>query len=113
LLAAGGVAGHSGWITVLTYPLAALASVAILYGVVGQPWGRRFRLPAYLGKISFGLYVFHAAIIELTGPFLALPFTIAAASLSYHFLETPFLRYKQRFSSKTVSIPTLQTLPRI
>ena len=113
LLAIGGFADHAGWITVLTYPLAALASVAILHGTAGQTWGRRFRLPAYLGKISFGLYVFHAAVIELVGPPFALPLTIAAAALSYHFLESPFLRFKQRYASKTVSMPALGTLPRI
>ncbi len=113
LLAIGGFADHAGWITVLTYPLAALASVSILHGTIGQRWGSRFRLPTYLGKISFGLYVFHVAIIELTGPLFALPFTIAAASLSYHFLEAPFLRFKQRYGSKRVSAPALRTLPRI
>lgn len=113
LFAVGGFADHAGWITILTYPLAALAAVAILHGAIGQRWGRRFRLPAYLGKISFGLYVFHAAIIELAGPFFALPLTIAAALFSYHFLESPFLRYKQHFSSKRMSMPALETLPRI
>lgn len=113
LVAVGGFADHAGWITTLTYPLAALASVAILHGTVGQTWGRRFRLPACLGRISFGLYVFHAAVIELTGPLLALPFTIAIAAFSYHFLESPFLRYKDRYTSKTVSAPALETLPRI
>lgn len=98
LLVIGGFAGHSGWITLATYPLTAACAVDILQGVLDAGWGRRFRLPAYLGKISFGLYVFHAAVIELAGPWLALPLTIAVAALSYRFLETPFLRLKDRRS---------------
>ena len=92
----GGFADHAGWITVVTYPLAAGAAAAILYGVLG--WGRRFRLPIYLGKISFGLYVFHAAAIEIAGPLVALPLTITTAALSYRYLETPFLRLKERYA---------------
>ena len=62
----------------------------------------------YLGKISYGLYVFHFAVIVLTETYLrnlrhsvrmvvAMAITMAVASLSYRFLETPFLRLKERF----------------
>jgi peptidoglycan/LPS O-acetylase OafA/YrhL len=111
LLIVGGFADHSGWITVLTYPAAAACAVAILSGVIGwSVWSRRFRLLAYLGRISFGLYVFHAAAIELAGPVLALPLTIALATASYKYLETPFLRLKERFGARVVedSIQPLQ-----
>jgi peptidoglycan/LPS O-acetylase OafA/YrhL len=94
LLLVGGFADHAGWITVLTYPFAAACAVAILSGVIG--WSTRVRPLEYLGKISFGLYVFHAAAIELVGPILALPLAIALAALSYHCLESPFLRLKNR-----------------
>ncbi len=96
LLVIGGFADHAGWGTVLTYPLAAASAVGILYGVLG--WGRRFRLLAYLGKISFGLYVFHVAAIQLAGPIAGLPLAIATAALSYRFLETPFLSLKERYA---------------
>jgi peptidoglycan/LPS O-acetylase OafA/YrhL len=60
--------------------------------------GRDFGF-GYLGKISFGLYVFHAAALELaSNAFVGLVLTIAAAALSYRFLEMPFLRLKQRFA---------------
>jgi len=53
-----------------------------------------------LGKISFGLYVFHVAAIEVVGPLAGLPLTIALGALSYRFLEAPFLRLKQRYSTE-------------
>jgi peptidoglycan/LPS O-acetylase OafA/YrhL len=74
----------------------------------------------YLGKISYGLYVFHMpcllglAIISarlhlrqsvLAAPILGLPITIAIAAASYRFFESPFLRIKERYEivkSRTV-----------
>ncbi|MEI9975162.1 MAG: acyltransferase [Ignavibacteriota bacterium] len=70
------------------------------------------RIPSpiiYLGKISFGLYVFHGAVMgtlqNLTNnakghlpPMLcALMLCIVGAHLSYQLLEKPFLRMKERF----------------
>lgn len=70
---------------------------------------------AYIGKISYGLYVYHLGIIfliyRLLGPSINLPppwtkFTLAlvefaatfvAASLSYRFLEKPFLNFKDKY----------------
>jgi peptidoglycan/LPS O-acetylase OafA/YrhL len=96
-LVAGGFAPHDGWATVISYPVAAVSAVAILYASLGVPM--RSAVAAYLGKISFGLYVFHAAILSLI-PFVpaALVVTIAIAALSYRFLEAPFLRLKERFA---------------
>ena len=98
LIGAGAVGGNEGWPVLVTYPLTAAASVAIIFGVLGA----RLNLPnpsAYLGKISYGLYVFHAAVIRVVpSPILALPLTIAIAALSYRYLESPFLRLKDRFA---------------
>jgi len=62
----------------------------------------------YLGKISYGLYVFHFPIVYgvrdrfgLSWPLrllLTLALTVAFAACSYRFLEQPFLRLKQRFT---------------
>jgi peptidoglycan/LPS O-acetylase OafA/YrhL len=69
----------------------------------------------YLGKISYGLYVFHVLWLglarHLLGRFmsspmalqtaamsLALPATVLTAMLSYRYLESPFLRVKKRFT---------------
>ena len=55
----------------------------------------------YLGRVSYGLYVFHVAAIRLTeslGVGAAFLLTVAAAAVSYRYLETPFLRLKDRFA---------------
>jgi peptidoglycan/LPS O-acetylase OafA/YrhL len=69
----------------------------------------------YLGRISFGLYVFHLLAIQVVeiyksifalsgwygyigGAAASLLLTIIMAALSYRFLETPFLRLKERFA---------------
>lgn len=69
----------------------------------------------YLGKISYGLYVFHAAALEFAEYLIgkpqrqgvwymigvdmtALVFSVSAAHLSYQYFEKPFLRLKERFA---------------
>ena len=95
LIGAGALGGNEGWPVLMTYPLAAAASVAIIFGTLGS----RVRAGAYSGKISYGLYVFHAAMIRIVpSPILALPLSIAIAALSYRYLESPFLRLKDRFA---------------
>jgi len=94
------------------YPLVAAAAIAILAGVLSPSLtpSPALRAAAYLGKISFGTYVFHRAVLTLLGvPFaprtvlagraaLGLAATIAIAALSYRYLESPFLRLKERFT---------------
>lgn len=70
---------------------------------------------AYLGKISYGLYVYHLLCLGLASQYvhvaeanywlwvaavflLPLAGTIAVSSLSYSFIEKPFLRLKERFA---------------
>ena len=67
----------------------------------------------YLGKISYGLYVFHLLAIELAGhamrrigsdswpltAILALTLTVLISASSYAVLEKPFLRLKHRFET--------------
>ncbi len=71
------------------------------------------RAVVYLGKISYGLYVFHLGMVELSDWLLrrmagslwraiavdALAFVgcVCMAAVSYRFFETPFLRLKERF----------------
>jgi peptidoglycan/LPS O-acetylase OafA/YrhL len=63
---------------------------------------------AYIGRISYGLYLYHLAIITLLAQETSLRFSvrmslevllpIAVAAVSYRMLETPFLRLKSRFA---------------
>jgi peptidoglycan/LPS O-acetylase OafA/YrhL len=83
-------------------------------GRLQKPW-------IYLGKISYGLYVFHvlwlgltrnvlqhfagshlsALAFQLTVMAVALPATVITAALSYRYLESPFLRLKEQFTVVT------------
>lgn len=102
---------------ILGEPLAAFASAGILISFLGvRHRAIRNRLLQYLGKISYGLYVIHMSIWLLVGHFLkeygtrenlggrletagiALAITIVVASMSYKWLESPFLRLKERFT---------------
>jgi peptidoglycan/LPS O-acetylase OafA/YrhL len=99
------------------FPLARFFSKLLMLSILGVS----LSIPpflVYLGRISFGLYVFHLLAINLTdyvdSTFLGLPgwygvrhmlhlaasllLTIAVAAFSYRFFETPFLKLKERFA---------------
>lgn len=88
------------------YFMAVLGCVTLMVSVQG--WSRWPQPLVYLGKISYGLYVFHAMALELSEHFLlrygrpasllaGLVLTTAVAAASYHFFEARFLRLKERF----------------
>ncbi len=105
-----------GWMLVL------LGAVLLLLGLLGTPDRFIPRPIVYLGRISYGLYVFHATMYFLVyslfkealmrlceslgiGPWwgavgmvLSLAATIVVASLSYRYFERPFLNLKKRFT---------------
>jgi peptidoglycan/LPS O-acetylase OafA/YrhL len=108
---------------ILGYFLVGIGCVLLLFGFLGIPQRYTPRSLVQLGKVSYGLYVFHrlsqhiaswllpaAAGSELwTGRLrsvlrdsailvVALLLTIALAFFSYRFLEMPFLRLKERFT---------------
>jgi peptidoglycan/LPS O-acetylase OafA/YrhL len=106
-----------GWLLVLA------GAVLFFLSTLGTPARLIPRWLAYLGRISYGLYLVHSLvfflIFEKALPYLrrlfpniALPpslrdhlwtlvvllLSIALASLSFHFFERPFLRLKRRFT---------------
>jgi len=101
------------WQMAVGHPFTALASVAVLLSVLGSqnPFLRNKAL-LYLGKISYGLYVLHefahfcamrmvpaSTPIGVVGQSLVgLALTVALAAASYRWLESPFLRLKERFA---------------
>ena len=106
--------GDDGPTSVATYFVSALASVMLLTAVL-QTNTRLLAFPpftwlVYLGRISYGLYVFHLFALALVAKQLVVPLgfesrmllsfllTVLLAAVSYRVLEQPFLRLKKRFS---------------
>jgi peptidoglycan/LPS O-acetylase OafA/YrhL len=104
----------SGLSLVIGYALAALGCVLMIVGFLGLP--AKFLPPGlvWLGKISYGLYVYHLLAItlvtDLPPAFAAkgaiafllrisakLALTILLAAFSYKYFETRFLRLKKHF----------------
>lgn len=99
---------------VMGYPLVAIGSGAILVSILSETRPCFARGPlVYLGRISYGLYVFHLLALILTDKLmnhfslghavrggLALGFglTVVFAALSYQFFEMRFLRIKEHFA---------------
>ena len=100
----------------LAFPLVAGACALLFRAALGLPVEcmrivRWFRL-VYLGKISYGLYVYHYLALLLVRlalgslrvelypvySLLGLGLTVAFSTASYQFLELPFLKLKERFT---------------
>ncbi|UVF18356.1 acyltransferase [Microvirga terrae] len=105
---------------VALYPAAAVMCGSILWLSLNLQWARRLlssKAFVYLGKRSYGLYVFHVSAIALTKTYVlpslsgvlegpaqmffttllaSLGFTVGMAAASYRFFEKPFLRMKDK-----------------
>jgi peptidoglycan/LPS O-acetylase OafA/YrhL len=101
------------WQMAVGHPFTAMASAAVLLSVLGAQHGFfRIRTLLYLGKISYGLYVLHefahfcairlvhasTPLMVLAQSIVGLALTILLAAASYRWLESPFLRLKERFA---------------
>jgi len=115
--------GNPGsWPLIGGQALATLGCVLLLVAFLGVKTTLLPRWAIYLGRISYGLYVFHVFAIFLTdrlfiefmasnlvvnsfkGPAFVLKFiislglTIVMAAISYRYFEAPFLRMKKRYA---------------
>ncbi|HXL74159.1 MAG TPA: acyltransferase, partial [bacterium] len=96
----------SNVLMVVGYVGAAIGCVLVLFSFLNtEVEFPKFIL--FLGKISYGLYVWHMLNIYILGHFfkhttllkpLTIFPTIAMAVISYRYLETPFLRLKSKFT---------------
>ncbi|MGB6598266.1 MAG: acyltransferase [Candidatus Acidiferrum sp.] len=95
------------------WPLACLlVGACVIREDNGLAWFLRWKPVAYMGVVSYGMYMLNTLVLDCLKPILnrvgphhpllrfpiALVCTVFVASLSYRFLETPFLRLKERFS---------------
>ena len=118
--------------SIATYSITALGSIMLLIAVLRKDASFLQRQPfkslVYLGRISYGLYVFHVLAIALVGQLFVIPFlgiqinfeirlvlslllTVAFAAFCYTWLEQPFLKLKERFSMTHTEKPNEQTDP--
>jgi peptidoglycan/LPS O-acetylase OafA/YrhL len=117
---------QDGTTSVATFALTALASVVLLIAVLRTD-APLLRVPlfswlVYLGRISYGLYVFHLLALALmmnvlSVPVLGIPLsfglrvtlsfllTVALAIVSYSWLEKPFLKLKEPFTYRRAADP--------
>jgi peptidoglycan/LPS O-acetylase OafA/YrhL len=82
----------------------------------------------YLGRISYGIYVYHVFVIILISPLLVpygltqdhfayarigvlLIATIAISSFSWHYIEQPFLSWKKALAVGATRKPALAPVP--
>jgi peptidoglycan/LPS O-acetylase OafA/YrhL len=115
---------HEPLVATVGFSLAAIGAGAMILDSIepGTVVNRVLQLGVlqHLGKVSYGFYLIHfmpfllfsALAIALVPKHLvlgraviALICTLIAASLSFCFLETPFLRLKNRFSHQTHQAP--------
>jgi len=102
--------------TLLGRPLVAMGAAGLLVAVIGAPAvGARALIHSwltYLGRISYGLYVYHAAGLLLAWHLFrgnsvkayaaytlaGFLLTVVFSAISYRWLESPFLKMKERFA---------------
>lgn len=118
-LVVGGINGTVLWH--FNQEIFAVLSTLILLNIATNPrsiFQLQNKTLDYLGKISYGLYMYHClciaiafylveqltsySISRLTGNLIAYPLsfalTILLSALSYHWIEQPFIRQKRKFA---------------
>jgi peptidoglycan/LPS O-acetylase OafA/YrhL len=99
-----------GGFTLVSLSVALSLIVVILYPPKFALWVLKFRPLVWIGRISYGLYLWHwpvrwfiylkKALPASTGQLVAaVVLSLLLPTLSYHFVEKPFLRWKKRFGS--------------
>jgi peptidoglycan/LPS O-acetylase OafA/YrhL len=112
-----------GWLLHGGFAVVAIAASLVLAALVARPWAPLVSLFSLrplvaVGRVSYGVYLWHFPLIVMVYPqvasrdvasfvvILALAFTLA--SLSYAFVETPFLRLKRRLGGAAPVATTVE-----
>jgi peptidoglycan/LPS O-acetylase OafA/YrhL len=112
-------ASYSRWLPVWGLPLFNVAVAIVVLSFVLHPVGVVARVFAlrplvWIGRRSYGLYVYHWPLVMLFGhtgwskaavAFAVYTSSFAAAALSYRFMERPILAMKRRYSGKVKAEP--------
>ena len=104
--------------------------LAISIGGIGGYYGKflSWGPVVYIGRISYGIYVYHVFVIIVISPLLVpyglsqdhyavariavlLTLTLALSSLSWHFLEKPFLAWKEALKPRAHPEFAANTVP--
>lgn len=103
--------GGAGVATLVFLGVSAACGGLLLASLAGSAWLSHPSL-TYLGRISYGLYVFHTTAIAIVLDWwwpskllVAFVLAVAFASISYRFFELPFLRRKVRYAYVHSRVP--------
>jgi peptidoglycan/LPS O-acetylase OafA/YrhL len=112
IVVTGAVWASGGMGMLLFLPVATIASVMAL---AGCPAMLGWRPLAYVGRISYGLYLWHYLFLWWGWPApLVIAVSIVGAVVSYERLERPFLRLKDRYARAPmdeIRLPNVDLLP--
>ena len=112
---------NADWVHLGGLTLFALVAAWLLIACLGSPPGFFFEALRsapfqYIGRISYGVYLWHALISSLLGnhygfkpmyvSLIVPPVTLIMASASYFLVEKPFLQLKDKFEPAAKSIAT-------
>lgn len=94
--------GESSW----SGPLFAAVTAIVVIDGYHRGWSEKvlsFRPLAFVGEVSFSLYLIHSICIAALGPYLSVPFAILLAFIGKTFVEAPFQNWSKTMFVKPSS----------